>query len=288
MNRNTFFAVLIITFLSVGIGLISNLAFAINDPVLKGIGNPSGTFAKDGDTYIDVCTESYFLKNTIWIPISGSTAFQTTLNSPPSNLPSDAVLRNVVDAHGHVCAQGMTTQSAPVASAGVLYSQGVSNSTYPPQQTHVSINSVTRSQSMFSMLGSISVHNYTNSNTTNPQGGTIGSPIYAPQTNAGVDLYTCSPSASNSKDYFCAKNIDKSSGYLCTKDPHDPLAFFCAKSEKNAQGGILSTQNYPVQASTGLIVYPCKVSIIGSQGYFCADNINTFQGKEIGSSIYYR
>lgn len=277
-----------IAFLSVGLSLISNLASASNDPLLKGIGSPSQTFAQNGDTYVDVCTESYYSKNVIWSTVSSSTASQTALNSPPSNLPADEVIRNVIDAHGHVCAQGMTSKTTPIASAGVLYSQGVPASAYPSTQAHLSINSVTRSQSMSGVQGAISMHNYTNSkNTTNPQGGIMGSPIYS-QTNPAFTAYGCSPSATNSKDYFCAQSIDKSSGYLCTKDVNNPLGFFCSKSGKNEQGGVLSTQNYPVQASTGLTVYPCKVSVIGSAGYFCADNINNFQGKALGSSIYYR
>lgn len=288
MNINTLFAVLIITFLSIGVESISHFASATNDPLLKGIGIPSETFAQNGDTYVNVCTESYYLKNTMWFQVSSSTASQATLNSIPSNLPDDAVLRNVVDAHGHVCAQGTTSPQTPLTSAGVLYSQGVSVSAYP-SQTYLSINSVTRSQPMSSLQGSIVSHNYTNSqNATNSQGGIIGSPIYATTTNSDLNLYSCSHSATNSTDYFCSQSIDKSTGYLCTPDVKDPLAFFCSKSGKNEQGGILSTQNYPVQASTGLIVYPCKVSIIGSQGYFCADNINSFQGNALGSSIYYR
>jgi len=287
MNINHFFAFLIIAFLSAGLGSISNFASANNDPLLKGIGSPSQTFAQNGDTYVDVCTESYYSKNVMWSTVS-SISNPTALNLPPSNLPADEVIRNVIDAHGHVCAQGTTSKTTPIASAGVLYSQGVSTSTYHPTQTHLSINSVTRSQSMSGVQGTISMHNYTNSqNTTNPQGGIIGSPIYS-QANTALTLYGCSPSVTNSKDYFCAQSIDKSSGYLCTKDVNNPLAFFCSKSEKNEQGGLLSTQNYPVQASTGLTVYPCKVSIIGSAGYFCADNINNFQGKALGSSIYYR
>lgn len=286
MNINILFTILVIVFLSAGLGSISHFASAINDPLLKGIGVPSQTFAQNGDTYVNVCTESYFIKNTVWSQVSSTAASQAALNAPASNLPDDTVLRNVVDAHGHVCAEGTTSPQAPLASAGVLYSQGASVSTYP-QQTQLSINSVTRSQSMSSLQGTITSHNYTNSqNSMNAQGGTIGLPIA--QTNSALNLYSCSPSATNSKDYFCSQSSDRSIGYLCTKDVNNPLAFFCSKSGKNEQGGILSTQNYPVQANTGLVVYPCKVSIIGSEGYFCADNMNSFQGKALGSSIYYR
>ena len=283
VNINTLFALVVITFLSAG--LASHSAFAVNDPILKGIGVPSQTFAQNGDTYVNVCTESYYLKNNMWMAVPSSTASQISINSPPSNLPSDAVLQNIVDAHGHVCAQG-TTMTTPVASAGVLYSQGAPVSVYHPQ-TQLSINSVTRSQSMSSLLGTIAPHNYINSqNGMNSQGGLIGSPIYA-STNQSMSVYSCSPNT-NTKDYFCSQGINRSTGYLCTPDVKNPLAFFCSKSDKTAQGGTLGTTNYPVQASTGLTVYPCKVSIIGSQGYFCADNVNSFQGKALGSSIYYR